>query len=183
MKIEEIETVRAFNQQYFDEHFSKALHYNMRARSAALHLKARGVSSSGRRLMTPAWAIDKANTFGAAVINTVRLLDVCVLGDLDSLVVPATEVLEGRTVSEVAGVSPEVAARMAMGVLRASGRARGRRGDGKRRVGPTLSEPQELLRLGSVEVRGVLIRWIWSGAIEIIAGLFERHEPLRRWAS
>lgn len=180
LTIEEIEAVRAFNQQYFDEHFSKALHYKMMARGAALHLKARRVSSNERRLLTPAWAIDKANTFGVEVINTVRLLDVRVLGDLESLVVPATEVSQDRTVSDVASISPEVAARMAMGVLLASGRARGERGAGKGRVGPTWSEPQELLRFGSTELLGTLIRRIWSGSIEKIAGLFERHEPPRR---
>lgn len=180
LTIEEVEAVRAFNQQYFGEHFSKALHYKMMARGAALHLKARRVASSERRLLTPAWAIDKANTFGAEVINVVRLLDVRVLGDLDSLVVPAADASKEATVSDVAGISPEVAARMAMGVLLASGRARGERGAGKGRVGPTWSEPQELFRFDSVELLGVLIRRIWSGAIEKIAGLFERHEPPRR---
>jgi hypothetical protein len=130
--------------------------------------------------LTPAWAIDKANTFGAEVINVVRLLDVRVLGDLDSLVVPAANASKEATVSDVAGISPEVAARMAMGVLLASGRARGERGAGKGRVGPTWSEPQELLRFGSIELLGTLIRRIWSGSIEKIAGLFERHEPPRR---
>jgi hypothetical protein len=180
LTIEEIEGVRAFNQQFFDEHFSKALHYKMMARGAALHLKARPASSDERRLVTPTWAIDRANAFGAEVISAVRGLDVHVIGDLDSLVVPNVEASEERAVSGVIGISTDVAARMAMGVLLASGRARGERGVGKGRVGPTWSEPQELLRYGSVELLGVLIRRIWSGAIEKIAGLFERHEPPRR---
>ncbi len=180
LTLEEIEAVRAFNQQYFDELFSKALHYKMMARGAALHLKARGVNSGERLLMTPAWAIDKANSVGAEIISVVRLLGVRVLGDLDSLVVPAADASEETPVSDVAGISPEVAGRMAMGVLLASGRARGERGAGKGRVGPTWSEPQELLRFGSIELLGTLIRRMWSGGIEKIAGLFERHEPPRR---
>lgn len=180
LTIEEIEAVRAFNQQYFAEQFSKALHYKMMARGAALYLKSRHVSSSERRLSTPAWAIDSANAFAAEAINVVRRLDVRVLGDLDSLIVPASDPSEDRTLSDVSGISPEVTGRMAMGVLLASGRARGERGAGKGRVGPTWSEPQELLRFGSIELIGTIIRRIWSGGIEKIAGLFERHEPPRR---
>lgn len=180
LTVEEIEAVRAFNQQYFDEHFSKALHYKMMARGAALHVKARRVAADERRLLTPAWAIRKANDFSLEVRDAIQRLDVRVLGDLDSLIVPVPNATEERTDSGTISVSPDVAARMAMGVLLASGRARGERGSGKGRVGPTWSEPQELLRFGSIELLGTLIRRIWSGSIEKIAGLFERHEPPRR---
>ncbi|MFZ9269182.1 MAG: hypothetical protein ACO232_03600 [Candidatus Limnocylindrus sp.] len=180
LTIEEIEAVRSFNEQYFGEHFSKALHYKMMARGAALYMKARPVAPNESRLSTPLWAVAKANALGSEVINAVQSLNVRVLGDLDSLVVPAADASKEPIVGDVARISPEVAARMAMGVLLASGRARGERGAGKGRVGPTWSEPQELLRFGSFELLGTLIRRIWSGSIEKIAGLFERHEPPRR---
>jgi hypothetical protein len=77
-------------------------------------------------------------------------------------------------------ITPEVAARMAMGVLLASGRARGERGVGKGRIGPTWSEPQELFRISTLELFGAIVRRIWAGGVEKIAGLFERHEPPRR---
>lgn len=180
LSVEEIEAVRAFNQQFFDEHFSKALHYKMMARGAALHLKSRMLDTTEQRLATPFWAIAKANSFGKVVIDAVRQLDVRVIGDIDSLVVPAAEVKEESMGSGPVCISPSVAARMSMGVLLSSGRARGERGAGKGRVGPTWSEPQELLRFGSVELLGILIRRAWSGSIEKLAGLFERHEPPRR---
>ena len=104
-----------------------------------------------------------------------------VVGDLGALVVPvALGSSEVSKAGSVGAISPEVAARMAMGVLLASGRARGERGAGKGRVGPTWSEPQELFRISTLELLGAIVRRIWAGGVEKIAGLFERHEPPRR---
>lgn len=181
MTLEEIEAVRTFNEQYFAEHFSKALHYKLMARGAALHLKSRTPLSAEARLATPTWAIQKANEYGSEVAESIRHLGVNVVGDLGALVVPvapgAPEVSGTESVKEI---SPEVAARMAMGVLLASGRARGERGVGKGRFGPTWSEPQELFRVSTLELIGAILRRIWAGGAEKIAGLFERHEPPRR---
>ena len=178
--VDEIEAVREFNRQYFEEQFSKSLHYKMMARGAALHLKARVPSSAEPRLATPSWAIEKANQFGEEVAKAIVALKVHVVGDVRSLVVPVSAEVSVQASSQVAQVSAEVAGRMAMGMLLASGRARGERGAGRGRVGPTWSEPQELLRFGSLELLGVLIRRVWSGSIEKLAGLFERHEAPRR---
>ena len=181
MTLEEIEAVRTFNEQYFAEHFSKSLHYKVMARGAALHLKSRAPLPSDARLVTPAWAVEIANGYGAKVSESIRKLGVRVVGDLGSLVVPIPEATsEASHTPTVAGIAPEVAARMAMGVLLASGRARGERGAGKGRLGPTWSEPQELFRISTLELVGAIIRRIWAGGAEKIAGLFERHEPPRR---
>ena len=178
--VDEIEAVREFNRQYFEEHFSKSLHYKMMARGAALHLKARTPSPNERKLATPSWAIEKANHFGQEVVESIRTLKVHVVGDVKALVVPVPTEANIDEENEATQVSVAVAGRMSMGVLLASGRARGERGAGKGRVGPTWSEPQELLRFGSLELVGVLIRRVWSGSIEKVAGLFERHEAPRR---
>jgi hypothetical protein len=181
MTLEEIEAVRTFNEQFFADHFSKALHYKLMARGAALHLKSRSPGTTEARLVTPSWAIEKANRFGAEVAASIKALGVNVVGDLEALVVPPSSTAPDAAVSnEVKQISPEVAARMAMGVLLASGRARGERGAGKGRVGPTWSEPQELFRISTLELFGAIVRRIWAGGTEKIAGLFERHEPPRR---
>ena len=181
MTLEEIEAVRAFNEQYFAEHFSKALHYKLMARGAALHLKIRKPASAEERLITPTWAIQKANEYGSDVAESIKHLGATVVGDLGALVVPVAPGEPGVSrVSSVKGITPEVAARMAMGVLLASGRARGERGVGKGRFGPTWSEPQELFRISTLELLGAFVRRIWAGGAEKIAGLFERHEPPRR---
>ncbi len=181
MTVEEIEAVRAFNEQFSGEHFSKALHYKLMARGAALHMKARVPDAAEARLVTPAWATERANQFGAEVARSLRELGVNVIGDLESLVVPlpAGGAPNGSP-SGVTTVTPEVAARMAMGVLLASGRARGERGPGKGRLGSTWSEPAELFQVRTAELIGTVLRRIWSGGVEKIAGLFERHEPPRR---
>ena len=181
MTLEEIEAVRTFNEQYFAEHFSKALHYKLMARGAALHLKSRTPASAEARLVTPTWAIQKANAYGSQVAESIKDLGVNVVGDSRALVVPLTpQAPEVSGTSSVHEISPQVAARMAMGVLLASGRARGERGAGKGRIGPTWSEPQELFRISTLELFGAIIRRIWAGGVEKIAGLFERHEPPRR---
>ena len=181
MTLEEIEAVRTFNEQYFAEHFSKALHYKLMARGAALHLKSRTPASVEARLVTPTWAIEKANAYGSQVAESIKGLGVNVVGDLGALVAPiAPQMPEVSGTSSVSEISPDVAARMAMGVLLASGRARGERGAGKGRVGPTWSEPQELFRISTLELLGAIVRRIWAGGVEKIAGLFERHEPPRR---
>ena len=181
VQVEEIEAVRTFNEQYFAEHFSKSLHYKVMARGAALHLKSRAPLPSDARLVTPAWAVDIANGYGGKVSESIRKLGVRVVGDLGSLVVPMPDsTSEAPHVPIATGIAPEVAARMAMGVLLASGRARGERGAGKGRLGPTWSEPQELFRIGTLELVGAVVRRIWTGGAEKIAGLFERHEPPRR---
>lgn len=181
MTLEEIEAVRTFNEQFFADHFSKALHYKLMARGAALHMKSRTPATTEARLVTPSWAIEKANRFGTEVAASIRELDVNVVGDLEALVVPLPSAESGAAASNaVKQIAPEIASRMAIGVLLASGRARGERGAGKGRVGPTWSEPQELFRISTLELIGAIIRRIWAGGVEKIAGLFERHEPPRR---
>jgi len=181
MTLEEIEAVRTFNEQFFADHFSKALHYKLMARGAALHMKSRTPATTEARLVTPSWAIEKANRFGTEVAASIRELGVNVVGDLEALVVPLSSAESGAAASNaVKQIAPEIAARMAIGVLLASGRARGERGAGKGRVGPTWSEPQELFRISTLELIGAIVRRVWAGGVEKIAGLFERHEPPRR---
>ena len=181
MTLEEIEGVRTFNEQFFADHFSKALHYKLMARGAALHMKSRTPATTEARLVTPSWAIEKANRFGTEVAASIRELGVNVVGDLEALVVPLSSAESGAAASNaVKQIAPEIAARMAIGVLLASGRARGERGAGKGRVGPTWSEPQELFRISTLELIGAIVRRVWAGGVEKIAGLFERHEPPRR---
>jgi hypothetical protein len=181
MTLEEIEGVRTFNEQFFADHFSKALHYKLMARGAALHMKSRTPATTEARLVTPSWAIEKANRFGTEVAASIRELGVNVVGDLEALVVPLSSAESGAAASNaVKQIAPEIAARMAIGVLLASGRARGERGAGKGRVGPTWSEPQVLFRISTLELIGAIVRRVWAGGVEKIAGLFERHEPPRR---
>ena len=181
MTLEEIEGVRTFNEKFFADHFSKALHYKLMARGAALHMKSRTPATTEARLVTPSWAIEKANRFGTEVAASIRELGVNVVGDLEALVVPLSSAESGAAASNaVKQIAPEIAARMAIGVLLASGRARGERGAGKGRVGPTWSEPQELFRISTLELIGAIVRRVWAGGVEKIAGLFERHEPPRR---
>ena len=181
MTLEEIEGVRTFNEQFFADHFSKALHYKLMARGAALHMKSRTPATTEARLVTPSWAIEKANRFGTEVAASIRELGVNVVGDLEALVVPLSSAESGAAaLNAVKQIAPEIAARMAIGVLLASGRARGERGAGKGRVGPTWSEPQVLFRISTLELIGAIVRRVWAGGVEKIAGLFERHEPPRR---
>ena len=181
MTLEEVEAIRIFNEQFFAEHFSKALYYKVMSRGAAHLLKSRTPAKNEARLVTPSWARDKANTLGVEVASSIKALGLSVVGDVQGLVDRDVNTETGATtINVVEKISPALAAQVAIGVLLASGGARGERGAGLGRVGPTWGEPQELFRISTLELVGVIMRRVWAGGAESIAGLFGRNGPPRR---
>jgi hypothetical protein len=118
---------------------------------AARYLRLRRPAPDEPRIETPQWALDRATEIAAEIVAGIRASGVRVVGDLDSLAVPQVSRLEGDALPDVL-VPPEIAARLAMGILVATGAARGGS------IDPRAAEPLELARVPTYQVLGVVAR-------------------------
>lgn len=80
----EAELLRLYNSSYLQVGLQPA-HYSRLMAHLKDHIKARTPRSDEARLVTPDWAIDRANGIGAEMADNLRALGVTVLGDLDLL--------------------------------------------------------------------------------------------------
>jgi len=171
MTLPEVEVVRAFNESFKAEGLSGPLHTMVMRYGAASYMKARVPEPDEARIETPRWALDRAAAIAREMVDTIAASGVRVIGDLDSLAqVPASGPL-GDEQPDVR-ISPRIAASAAMGVLLASGLARGAsRGmtsasgdsediapDREGFVPRPSVEPLALVRLSTLQVMGVLLR-------------------------
>jgi hypothetical protein len=122
----EVETVRAFNLAFQAAGLPTQLHEQVMRFGAAQYLKRRAPAPGEQRIETPRWALDRAAEVAEQIVAGIAESGVRVLGDLRSLAPsPSTAVAaeSGATGSETPWA--EVGARAAMGILVASGLARG----------------------------------------------------------
>ncbi len=150
----EVEAVRAFNAAFKAEKLRRALHARVMHFGAARYMRLRQPAPDEPRIETPQWALDRATEIAREIVAGIRASGVHVVGDLDSLALPQVSRLEGDALPEVL-VPPEIAARMAMGILVATGGARGGAA-GSGAAGP--AEPSELARVPTYQVVGVVAR-------------------------
>ena len=164
LTLEEVEVVRSFNEQVSDEGVSPALRHKLMARGAATHLKRRTPSPDEAKIVTPAWAVEAANVAAEAMVDSIRRLGVPVDGNLDQLIVHDTAsgkrpsaLPEGGTL-----VRPDIAARVAMGILFASGATHGYEAGSR---APAWGEPYDLQRLSSRQLLIVVFQRLVSRAL------------------
>jgi hypothetical protein len=81
----EIELVRLINLEFQDRGWSTDLYHKVVHHGVVRGMQARTPDPDEQPIVTPAWAVEKANEVAAAASARIRSLGVPVMGDLDSL--------------------------------------------------------------------------------------------------
>jgi hypothetical protein len=183
LTLPEIETIRAFNIE-FKEAKLPSLLYQRVMRFGATHLmQQRTPPPDEPRIELPDWSIEPIVEISTEMVGNIRATGVRVVGDLEDMLA-APEPRRGPA-PEVS-VSPEVAASAALGVLIASGLARGTAelrvdeaieaddGATPAQPPPVINEPPELLRVSSLQMALVLLRRTRAAAVNRVRGLRRR---------
>jgi hypothetical protein len=154
LTLPEVEAVRAFNRSTRSLGVPRAVHAKAMRFGSAMHMKLRAPGPGEPRIETPQWALDRAREVDLEMVPAIEASGVRVVGDLASLSAPITGRAPDAAVPEVR-VPPEVAAEMAVGILIASGLARG---GGSGRGEPAWIEPIEIARVSTWQLIAVLGR-------------------------
>jgi len=152
LTLAELAAVRALHDAFEAEGLAPWQFHNIVRMKAAAYMKQRRPAPDEPRIETPQWALDRATEIAGEIVAGIRASGVRVVGDLDSLALPQVSRLEGDALPDVL-VPPEIAARMAMGILVASGVAREAAAGG-----PRYAEPLELARVRTRQLVGLLGR-------------------------
>jgi hypothetical protein len=183
----EIETVRAFNLAYRAERLGPVLHAQVMRLGAAEHLKRRVPGEDEPRIETPAWALERANAIAREIVDGIARSNVRVIGDLESLAAGAASTMRGAHAeppsdhptadADADAAWADIGARTAMGIVLASGLARGSQaaagddagwpdGPAGRSKAPQRArvEPLELARI-STPLLGLLLLRRLAGAV------------------
>ena len=171
MTLAEVETVRAFNDLLHQEGLGTPLQAKVMRYGAGPYMKLREPGPDEERVRLPSWAADRAVEIADAMVAAIGATGVRVVGNLADLARPAKAVAPGDR-SARPSITPEIAATAAIGVLLASGAARG----GAARIPATVDGPEEpvhdpnpyvprptieplaLVRLSTVQILAVLAR-------------------------
>lgn len=155
MTMPEIEVVRAFNQRYFAEGLSRPLHTQVMRFGAASYMKARPAATGEPRVEAPHWALVRAGELAREMVDAIAESGVRIIGDPRSLtVVPTTRAGDGPR--PPSAVAPDTAATAVMGVLVASGLARGSTSVPNTRAARVTGEPLALVRVPTYQLFGVV---------------------------
>lgn len=155
MTMAEVEVVRAFNQRFFAEGLGRPLHTQVMRFGAASYLKARSPDPDEPRVEAPQWALDRAGEIAREMVDAIVASGVRIIGDPECLAAAQTSGLPQGPRPEVM-ISAQTAAAASMGVLVASGLARGRGARSGRRASRIASEPFALVRIPTYQLLGVL---------------------------
>jgi hypothetical protein len=117
------------------------------------------------RIEVPQWALDRSRDVSEEMIAAIKASGVRIIGDLDSLTHVRPSGLAQDTQPEVC-IPPEIAGRMAMGVLMATDLVR-KGPDGKVTAvaGGAHAEPPGLARIDTYHLAGYLALRIRDGAL------------------
>lgn len=183
MTLPEIEVVRAFNTAFKAEKLPATLYGRIMRFGAAAVMRTRPPQADEPRIELPAWSAEPISNLAREMMASIRASGVRIVGDLDAMAeVPAVRAAGNGHVA----VSPEVAASAALGVLMASGLARGTgritadeylgvEGDERPSRPPRpVQEPPELLRISTLQLGVVMVRRARAAAIDRIVRLFRR---------
>lgn len=122
MTVPEIETIRAFNIAFRKEKLPSLLYMRIMRFGATFVMQQRTPKPDEPKIELPDWSIEPIRAIATEMMDNIRATGVRVVGDLDDMLyMPKPRVGPAPQVS----VSPEVAASAALGVLIASGLARG----------------------------------------------------------
>jgi hypothetical protein len=167
MTVPEIEIVRAFNATFKADKLPAPLYSRVMRFGAAAYMRSRQPGSDEPRIELPAWSVEPIANLAREMMASIEATGVRIVGNLDLM----TKVPVGREpTDESVAVTPHVAASAAMGVLVASGLARGTgaieanesegiEGDERPRRAPRpVQEPPELLRISTSQLAVVIFR-------------------------
>ena len=175
----EAEAVRAFNVAFRAEGLGTPLHAKVMRFGAAELLKRREPSPDEPRIRTPAWAMKRGAEVGAEIATGLSESGVRVLGDLANLTAKPVAVRKATKAQLQAAEEawPKIGATMALGVVLASGLARGKSssaaveaawpdGPADRGAPPPRArvEPLELARVSTPLLGFVLVRRLMGAA-------------------
>ena len=122
MTVPEIETIRHFNIAFKEKKLPSLLYMKIMRFGATFVMQQRTPQPDEAKIELPDWSIEPIREIATEMMDNVRATGVRVVGDLDDMLyIPTPRVGPAPTVT----VSPEVAASAALGVLIASGLARG----------------------------------------------------------
>lgn len=189
MTLPEIEVVRAFNVAYLERKLPQSLYGRVMRFGGSAWMRTRTPEPDEPRIELPDWATEPIARIAREMMDAIRASGVRVIGDLDGL----TAVPDGRepAVAPVT-VSPAVAASAALGILVASGLARGTgritadesdalegddevaRPQGADRPPRPVQEPPELLRVSTPQLATVIYRRTSAALVDAAAGVIGR---------
>jgi hypothetical protein len=182
MTLPEIEVIRAFNIAYRDADLPAVLYQRVMRTGAAQLMLRRTPGADEGKVELPPWAIEPISAVATSMVSGIEASGVRVIGDLSSLTKASTT----RTGAEPqAHISPEVAASAAMGILLATGLARGTAGrssDGlageaeanRPRAPRPIAEPTELFRVSTIQLGLVLFRRLRAAATDRVSRVLRR---------
>jgi hypothetical protein len=182
MSLAEIEVIRAFNIAYKEAGLPAVLYQRVMRTGAAQLMERRSPGADEGKVELPPWAIEPVAEIARTIVEGIGRSRVRVVGDLGSL----TKVSTTRTADTPSvHVSPEVAAAAAMGVLLASGLARGTAwpkpdpgGEEADAIRPNpprpIAEPAELFRVSTIQLGIVLVRRLRAAVRDRISRLLRR---------
>jgi hypothetical protein len=165
----ETEVVRAFNELGSTEGVGGPVMAKVMRYGAATYLKERVPDRFERRIETPAWALERARAVQREMVAAIAASGVRVIGDLERLIDVDAGPIDGDAgddgeTGEVL-VLPEVAARTGVGVLLASGLARGSTRPAARNNEAEDAPPSNGVDdLVTIQIAGVLARRLEAAA-------------------
>jgi hypothetical protein len=167
MTAPEIETIRHFNIAFKEQNLPSLLYQRIMRFGAAFVMQQRTPHPDEPKIELPDWSVEPIREIATEMMANIRATGVRVVGDLDDMLyIPSPRVGPAPAVT----VSPDVAASAALGVLIASGLARGtaeltvdddvEATDDVTAPKPpsVVHEPPDLLRVSSLQMALVLLR-------------------------
>lgn len=182
MTLSEIEVIRAFNIAFKEAGLSAVLYQRVMRTGAAQLMERRNPGPDEGKVELPPWAVEPVAAIAGEIVDAIGRSGVRVVGDLE----PLRKVATTRTAEQPAvRVSPDVAAAAAMGILIASGLARGTAmplsdpGDeeaaaNRPRPPRPIAEPAELFRVSTIQLGLVLFRRLRAAALDRVKRLLRR---------
>ena len=167
MTVPEIEILRAFNATFKKERLPAPLYSRIMRFGAAAYMRTRPPGADEARIELPEWAVGPIENLAREMMASIRASGVRIVGDLDRMTVVSTT--RGPETAPVV-ITPTVAASAAMGILVASGLARGtgpieaNESEGLEgnellaRAPRPVQEPPELLRISTSQLGVVIFR-------------------------
>jgi hypothetical protein len=203
MTLPEIEVVRAFNTVFRAEGLGTPLHAKVMRYGASAYMKTRTPEPDEPRIEIPPWAVERIAAVAREMVDAIVASGVRIIGDpegltavpatLETTATPETTQTPQPTATPATSITPEIAASAAMGVLLASGLARG----GSARIPldadapddlapdphayvevPSI-EPLSVVRVPTIQLLGIVLRRAREDARRRINGVVRRARPRR----
>lgn len=176
----EVEAVRAFNLAYRDTGLGKPLFHKVMHFGTAAYMKERIPPTEEPRVRLPPWARARIADISADMVANLRSRAIRVIGDLDTLTAVSGSTAAdvdagrstdaGRATDAAPCITPEIAARMAVGIAVAAGQARSTR---THPAAGRAEDASELRRYAMYQLFGAVLgrsRRTVARAIEGLAG-------------